>query len=90
MKFLVSWVRRSSGALHSVQRAFLTDLSVQPIGSIFKGWEIQEDSWPLKMGPIGFPERRYGITILGCVISQKSIYTVAGPWNRLKSVYSSK
>jgi len=34
---------------------FLTDVSVQHVGSIFKGKEFL-DSWPLKMGPISWTE----------------------------------
>jgi hypothetical protein len=48
--------------LHSPEWWFRTDVSGQPIGSAFKGQEIQEErlsswtSWPLKVGPIGCPE----------------------------------
>jgi hypothetical protein len=39
------------------RRLVFTDVSRQPIGPIFKGQAVQEESsctaWPLKMGPIG-------------------------------------
>jgi hypothetical protein len=50
---------RSSGILRSVKWQFCADVSGQPIGSIFKGQEVQEES-------------RYRINILRCVIPQKS------------------
>jgi len=43
---------RSSGILRSVYWQILNDVSVQPIGTNFRG----QDSWPLKLVPIGCPE----------------------------------
>ena len=38
----------------------VTDVSGQPVGTIFKNQAVQENSsCPLKMGPTGCPERRY-------------------------------
>jgi len=50
-----------------------TDISGRLIGTIFKGQAVKEDvwtAWPLKMGPIGFPETSL-TTNIRCVTSQK-------------------
>ena len=57
MTFLVvtkvsRWDLRCSGMLHSVTLQLVTDVSGQPVGTIFKC----EAVWPLKIGPIGWPE----------------------------------
>jgi len=60
MNFIVSWNFHSSGILSRIERSFLTDVSAHYIGPIFKGWEIQEERWPLRMGPIRCPETSVG------------------------------
>ena len=49
---------RSSGLLPSEYLQFLTDVSAQTIGPIFRSQESKKknNSWPLKMGLIGCPE----------------------------------
>ena len=73
--------------LRSVDWYLVTDVSRQPIGPIFKGQAVQEDSsctvWPLKIGPIGCLETSVN-TNLRCITSQRSeylIYTAAEAWN---------
>ena len=39
----MNWVLRSSGILRSAEWQFRTDVSGQPIGSVFKSQEVQED-----------------------------------------------
>ena len=53
----------SFGILRSVEWQFLTDVSGQPVGPIFKGQAVQEEflhyswtAWPLKIGPISCAE----------------------------------
>ena len=72
------WDLRSSGILRSVEWQFCTDVSRQPIGPIFKGQDVQEESFilgllqPWSWNRLGVPSRRYRIITLRCVISQKS------------------
>ena len=54
----LDWILPSCGLLRYV-RWFETDVSVLPIGFIFKGQDVQRKKWtlwPLTMGPIGGPE----------------------------------
>jgi hypothetical protein len=48
---------------------FITDVSGQPIGPIFRD---QEQKRHLKMGPMVVPKRRQEITTSCCVITQKN------------------
>ena len=41
----LDWDLRYFGILRSVEWQFRADVSAQPIGTIFKAEEIQEDSW---------------------------------------------
>ena len=48
----------SSGLLNGV-RWFETDVSDNLSVNIFDGQFVQEDPWPLKMGPVGTPETSF-------------------------------
>jgi hypothetical protein len=56
---------QSFGILRSREWWFPSDLSAQPIGSVFKGWAAHK-AWPFKMGQIGCHEtstRNYHSTL---------------------------
>ena len=52
----VVWNRRLGTTYRSHLQRWTTDVSGLPIGCIFKGQALQENSWPLNTGPTSRPE----------------------------------